>query len=379
MKRYLIFALLSLCLPLLIDAQTVDGSAQRYCVRYEKEHLFLQKDSDFNVVDYDLEWPEVVSYNAVVPLKRFISNAVFGYTTQSLDSALMNINNVYGKAVTGKFKTIPDDNRFCYVSLEAKVLSYSPDRWIAYSLKRKVEPQKLSSSKPEVMNRIIFYDLQNGRVMFADEMISKSVMNWSMPQDFYDRLFAPIADNFGSPDDDLFNNLKNLQINGVWIDGDKIFMYVEAASDVENVSYTVDFPYNDYRYVLTRDVRRLVEKDVKPRTPQFIQLPLTWKGDTIYNKVEKMPEFKGGEQGLQLYLSHVTQPNIALAKAVRVYVSFVVDKQGNICDVSVVSPVSPLLDEHAVGVIKGMPAFTPGSHNGKPVCVRMYLPINYKP
>lgn len=379
MRKHLILAFLSLCMPLLLVAQTVDNSARNYSVRYEKEHLFMQKDSDFNVVDYDVEWPEIVSYNAVEPLKRYISNSIFDFTTQDLDSALTNLDVVYGKEVKGKLKTIPDDNHFCYVNIQAKILSYNPERWIAYSLKRTVQPQKLSSYKPEEQNRVIIYDLQKQRVLLADDVLNKEVMNWAMPDDFYDRLFAPIDSMFANSDGNVYYNLQKLQINGVWIDGGKINMLVDAFTDNENFSYNTSMPYEAYRYALTKDARRLVEKAIKPQTPQFISLPVTWKGDTIYNKVEQMPQFKGGDEGLRRYLSYVSKPTVSLREASRVYVTFVVDKQGNIKDVSVVSPVTPRLDEHAVSVVRGMPAFTPGKQNDKPVCVRMLMPINYKP
>lgn len=353
-------------------AQTVDTTVRGYCVRYEKKHLFLQKDSGFNVVDYDLEWPEVIDYGDVVPLKRYVGRLVSDCATTSLDSVVMSIGDAYGEPVTGMFKTIPDDDRFCYVTISAQVLSYKPGRWIAYSLKKSVEPQKRSVYKRSDVSRIIVYDLVRGEVMLADDMLRSGVGGMAVAADFYDRLTSPLSD-------EMFDNLQSSQIGGVWIDDGQINFLVDAVSVFDKVSYTVSMPYADYKYVLAKKVRNMVEKDVKPRSPQFISLPVTFEGDTVYNKVERMPVFKGGDDGLRDYLSHVGTPNVRLAKAERVYLSFVVDKSGRINDVSVVSPVMPQLDRYAVGVVKGMPPFTPGSHGGNPVCVRMYLPVNYKP
>lgn len=374
-KKILLVALLGL--PLLLPAQTIDNSARFYNVNYEKSHLFLQKGDDFNVVDYDVEWPSIICSDDVVPLKRFISQQVFDYATSDLDSALTYVNYVYGKPVEGKLKTIPDDNRFCYVKANAKILSYMPSRWITYSLEQDVDPQKLSPYKALKRKRVITYDLTQKRIMYADDMLRNGVLDWTMPSDFYYRLFAPLYNHFGY-DIDVFNDFKDLQIDGVWIDNGNICMLVDASTDYENYSYTVSMPYY-YSYVLTRNARRMVEKKLKATQPKVLTLPTTWKGDTIYTKVDKMPEFKGGTEGLKRYLSYVSKPEASVSKPSRVFVSFVVDKKGIVQQVSVISPVSPLIDEHAVSVIKGMPAFVPGEQNGKPVCVRLVMPVSYQP
>lgn len=358
--------------PLLSQAQTVDNSAHAYNVRYAAKHLFLQKGQDFNVVDYDIEWPDIVSFNDVVPLKRYMSGMMFDYPTASLDSALLYINNVYGTPVTGKFKTIPDDDRFCYVTVEAKILSYQPYRWISYVVKRTVSPGKESPNKPVEQTRVVDYDLSRNKIMFADDMLREGVMDWNMPDDFYDRLFAPL-------DDDMMNDLLSAKISGVWIDNGQINLYVDAISHYLNKSYTVSLPYDQYSYVLSREARRLVTGKVKDQQRMFISLPSVWNGDSVYTNVEHMPQFKGGDDGLRRYLSYVAKPTVAVTKPERVFVAFIVDKTGNVHDVSVVSPATPVLDAHAVGVIKGMPPFTPGTQNGKPVCVRMFMPVNYKP
>ena len=143
MRKFLLLLLMSGA-ALVSQAQTVDNISPNYCMRYDRQHLFLQKDSGLNVVDYDLEWPETVNYSQVLPLKRFMSQQLFGFETTSLDSALIRLSDDYGKPVTLQFKTLPDDRRFCYINYVAHVLSYSPGRWIAYQLDATVEPQSLS-------------------------------------------------------------------------------------------------------------------------------------------------------------------------------------------------------------------------------------------
>lgn len=369
LEKKIISVLLSV-LPLTGFAQMVDSSVRGYNVYYEKEHLFLQKDSGFNVVDYDLEWPDIVSFSDVKPLKNFISSMLFNEGHASLDSVLMSVKSLYGKPVTGPLKTIPDDNRFCYVTASARIVSYSPNRWIAYDLVDNVEPQKLSEFKPSKAHRVIVYDIARDQILSANDMLRPSILKMSEPDDFYDKLFEPL-------DDDSYNDMQRCQINGVWLDGGMINLYVDVTTSVTEITYPVSLPYEEYSYILSRDARRLVGKVPKTFQPQMLKLPLTLDGDTIYNKVEVMPQFKGGDEALRKYMSSLTKPNYRLDKNVKVYVSFVVDKKGNVRDVSVISPVNPILDCHAAEAVKGMPAFVPGSHNGQPVCVRMIQPIAY--
>ena len=62
----------------------------------------------------------------------------------------------------------------------------------------------------------------------------------------------------------------------------------------------------------------------------------------------------------------------------KVYIQFVVEKDGSIADVKVMRGVCEELDAEAVRVIKAMPKWKPGEQEGKPVRTTMMLPINFK-
>ena len=62
----------------------------------------------------------------------------------------------------------------------------------------------------------------------------------------------------------------------------------------------------------------------------------------------------------------------------RVYVNFVIEKNGKITNVEVVRGVDPLLDDEAVRVVKMLPKLTPAKQRGKPVRMSFTLPINAK-
>ena len=107
----------------------------------------------------------------------------------------------------------------------------------------------------------------------------------------------------------------------------------------------------------------------------------TSEEDTVYQIVEEMPKFPGGEKALMDYVSNnVKYPEEAKNKNIagRVFVSFVVEKDGSIGEVKVLRGIGGGCDEEAVRVIKGMPKWKPGMQKGKPVRVSYQIPIYFK-
>ncbi len=61
----------------------------------------------------------------------------------------------------------------------------------------------------------------------------------------------------------------------------------------------------------------------------------------------------------------------------KVYLTFVVDRDGGITGVKVLRGIGGGCDEEAVRVVKNMPRWNPGKQRGKPVRVQYNLPINF--
>ncbi len=103
--------------------------------------------------------------------------------------------------------------------------------------------------------------------------------------------------------------------------------------------------------------------------------------DQLYVMVENMPEFPGGARGLREWIrSNVKYPEIARRNKVtgRVYVGFVIDKEGKVRDVKVLRSINPALDNEALRVVKSMPAWKPGVQKGIPVRVSYSFPISFQ-
>ncbi|GIV58848.1 MAG: hypothetical protein KatS3mg042_1761 [Rhodothermaceae bacterium] len=96
----------------------------------------------------------------------------------------------------------------------------------------------------------------------------------------------------------------------------------------------------------------------------------------IFVIVEEMPELIGGLASIQ---SQIRYPEIAKKAGVegRVIVQFVVDEQGRVVDPVVVRGIGAGCDEEAIRAVK-QAKFKPGKQRGKPVKVKMSLPITFK-
>lgn len=104
------------------------------------------------------------------------------------------------------------------------------------------------------------------------------------------------------------------------------------------------------------------------------------KEETIFTVVEQQPEFTGGMAALSQYLQkNLRYPAAAQRANVagRVFVSFVVNTDGSIQDVSVLKGLGFGTDEEAQRVVKSMPKWRPGKQSGRAVRVKFNLPINF--
>ncbi|MFO7863428.1 MAG: energy transducer TonB [Salinivirgaceae bacterium] len=117
------------------------------------------------------------------------------------------------------------------------------------------------------------------------------------------------------------------------------------------------------------------------QTTITIDEPIEEKEEEIFIMVEQMPEFPGGPSALFKFISQNTKyPPIAKENGIqgKVFVQFVVGKDGNIGQVEILRGIDPSLDKEAMRVVKSMPNWTPGKQRGKPVFVRYRVPINFK-
>jgi protein TonB len=101
----------------------------------------------------------------------------------------------------------------------------------------------------------------------------------------------------------------------------------------------------------------------------------------IFQIVEEMPSFPGGEAELMKYVgSHIKYPQIARETGIqgRVFVGFVVEPDGSISNVKLLRGIGGGCDEEAMRVIKSLPKWKPGKQRGKAVRVSYQIPVFFK-
>jgi len=102
--------------------------------------------------------------------------------------------------------------------------------------------------------------------------------------------------------------------------------------------------------------------------------------DEFFLVVEQMPEFQGGEAAFSSFLvKEVKYPSEAIKKGIqgKVYVTFVVGKDGFVKNPKILRGVDPAIDAEALRVVNAMPKWTPGRQSGKDVAVQFTVPINF--
>jgi len=98
--------------------------------------------------------------------------------------------------------------------------------------------------------------------------------------------------------------------------------------------------------------------------------------EEVFQVVENQPELKGGIASLQKKINYPERARKAGIEG-RVIVQFVVNEQGKVTDAKVLRGIGGGCDEEALRVVKTA-QFTPGLQRGRPVKVRMSLPINFE-
>ncbi len=101
----------------------------------------------------------------------------------------------------------------------------------------------------------------------------------------------------------------------------------------------------------------------------------------VYTFVEQNAEFPGGTEAMYKFINkNVKYPAQArrMGTEGKVFVGFVINKDGSIVDVGIVKGISAECDKEAMRVVQLMPPWKAGKQNGKAVRVKFILPINFK-
>ncbi|WP_373514651.1 TonB family protein [Persicitalea sp.] len=147
----------------------------------------------------------------------------------------------------------------------------------------------------------------------------------------------------------------------------------------EKVAYRVAMTPGEGQTSQTNGAFFMTSPDGK--TFRAISQASTYNGETIFTVVEEQPQFPGGIDAMHKFLGdNVKYPEAARRAKVqgRVFLNFVVTKEGEIKNVTILKGIGFGIDEEALRVMDKMPRWIPGKQDGKPLNVRYNLPIAFE-
>jgi TonB family protein len=99
----------------------------------------------------------------------------------------------------------------------------------------------------------------------------------------------------------------------------------------------------------------------------------------VYDVVEQMPSFPGGNEAMMKYLKeNVNYPDAEMCVQGRVVVKFIVEPDGSISHAQVARSIDPVFDKEALRVVNNMPKWVPGKQNGRTVRVYYHVPVSFR-
>ena len=140
--------------------------------------------------------------------------------------------------------------------------------------------------------------------------------------------------------------------------------------------------YGEFEYIVPNSVEEVLLNFVSNQMDKKTSIHEEKDRDEkIYEVVEQMPAFQGGQGALMTYINkELKYPAEAQTNGIqgRVTVSFVIEEDGSITNATVVRSINPDLDKEALRVINSMPKWIPGKNNGRNVRVRFNVPVQFK-
>lgn len=147
-----------------------------------------------------------------------------------------------------------------------------------------------------------------------------------------------------------------------------------VVTDINVVENTAEV--EDIHVDASDDANKAQEEYVPVEVPQ----EETVVEEEIFTVVENEPEFPGGMEALYKYLGEsIKYPQVAKENNItgKVYVTFVVEKDGSIANPRVLRDIGGGCGQEAIRVVKAMPKWKPGKQRGKAVRVQFNLPVSF--
>ena len=341
-------------------------------VTYLKDHLYYHLGDELNVVDVDVEWPDKIDGSLVRPLQRWLAEKLFKVDADNLSDAYAKMKARYGEPVREKFTTLPDDRKYCNVACELKEMGYEPSKYISYILTYLSEPKSLSSQKSDTTVMLITYDLQQQRVLTFDDIIRRSrIDSYSYRHSF----IRMIIDGVGQ---EVEGGFDALQILDCCLSGDDILFKTLWTGKEDTVSVVSAVPWRFLKDYLQKDMYKQLRKPAAAIADEPLAQMQEKDGKPIYVAVEENAQFVGGNEAMMRHMKEnlvLPLPDQRRNSKSRCVATFIVNEDGSVSDVAIISKVDSEIDRAVVNAIKSMPRWNPARQNGEAVKQRLSIPV----
>ncbi len=174
----------------------------------------------------------------------------------------------------------------------------------------------------------------------------------------------------------------------------KQFVIISSTGKKTTYAHVQKHTGNGHPYCVLTQVGPAHPTTVQPANTQPVENPsqntaiqtapvITTDDQTVYPDAvaETKPIPVGGAQSWASYLQkNLIYPDEARHQGIsgRVFLSFIVEKDGSISNIVVDEPAGHGFDEEAVRVLQQSPAWQPGIKDGKPIRIKYKLPVNFR-
>lgn len=377
------------CMVSLMPVKAAKGE-MKYKMEYIIQQRLFVKGQQVTLLNTNLEWPVCVAGSDVFALRDYLSQMFFDGLQASSRSAL----DTYVQSFGTEIQAMPEGEGYQvqYVDLYLQVLGGVEGQYLSfYALKQK---RKSDSPKAEERDlRLFTYNLVKDKVLTARDILMSTVFpNGTSHEHFVTYLYANderLEGNeglLGAATAVSQSDIDDLPDQACLLPEGVVLNFKVSTNGMEADRLTL-LPMSDMGYWMKSAVGSWLVS--KKRVGDDYETPVKpivvpQEGDdscTVYDLVEEMPEFNGGEKGLMEFIAKTAKyPELEqyLGHQGKVVVAFVVERDGSVSSPAVISPVSSILDREAVEAVIAMPAWKPGRHNGQPVRTRMVVPVAYK-
>lgn len=348
----------------------------RYVVCYHKSHSLFLQGGAMNVVDMNLEWPELLAGSVVDSLQFWLEQNIFQNTSASWRDAQKHFFAGMGSPVKDTLATVPDDDKFCYISCNLKEMGLWKGRFASFLLDVRYAPEAKSQFKAKHTTKLVTYDMINNQFVDQKQILrlNKIINDDASSFQFSKLLFAHLTDSVSF----VPSHIRLAEDVGIG-NGHLIvpFTVYEDNDDV-SVNLVSYIPQEELSEFLAKDFQRRLKCEPvgAPHDSPYSYLD----EEDVYDVVDEQPRL--AISPLPVYMaSHLCVPSLVKYERMensKSLATFVVEKDGSIEDVRIIRPSTPSLDRAFVDVLRLMPKWEPGRLNGHVVRTRVYVPLNVK-